>query len=399
MSVISELASAVVSCLSIDFEVPPMTKTRRPRANCLVFGPLEARWLFSAAWPQLETHASNGHVVAAQVHQPLATQRVSESESHTPLEERETEIELSSLPPSIQRKINEALAGWQPVSAFIQTDEGVTNYVVGAERFGTSVEFKIGLDGELQEVEQQLPVLELPNSIQHWASRIFPGVSVTEVVSISKAGAVSYEMAFETANGDQFEATLQEIAAPSPFPVQSIGSERKNLRAIVETDRSVLAREPNSRSHDTDRSEKEPFALPSPVPPRVTKSESPLGEVAFVDSNLPCDDVTEALGREASPLADDSNWVNEVWANEVMVPAIGIVGTIREWVPFDGETVERGFSQFLDSLNQLLLNESGGWRDRIYQVLPIIYFVIGVQAFALKSLRRKRPELTGPVQR
>ena len=99
-------------------------------------------------------------------------------------------------------------------------------------------------------------------------------------------------------------------------------------------------------------------------------------------------EITGQLGMEESILAVHSSWIAEV-----VGPAVGIVGAIRDWVPLDVEAVERGFRQFLDHLDQLLLTESGSWLDRAYEVLPAIYVVIGVQAFAMTSLRRIRPDL------
>ncbi len=358
-----------------------MAKTQRLRANRLTLQPLEARWLFSAVWPQLEPLDTSGPVVAAQVHQPLVARAG---------EEQEADIDPSSLPPTVRQTVSEALAGWRTLGAIIQIDENGTNYVVSAERSGTTVEFKIGQTGGVREGEQNLQVAEVPNSIRDWAETNFPGVEVAEVVRVTGTQQVSYDVTFVMANGQEFEATLQEIDSASPLSVRIPSNEIEGRRVVTETDQPVVSREPGSRLYDREQSAIENSAFPRLVSIRVTDAKSSPTEDPLVAQEQADQRVTEQDALEPSlPAAHSIGFINAVG------PAASIVRAIRDWVSFDGDAVERSFSQFLHSLDQLMLGEpGGGWRDRAYQVLPAISILVGVQTFALKSLRRKRPELT-----
>ena len=366
-----------------------MTKTQQPPVNRLSLEPLEERWLFSVGWPKLEPLFSIEPVVAAQIFNPPVVDAESDLESLSSLDELENDIAPSSLPPSIQQTVSEALAGWQAVGAVIQTDKNVTNYVARAERSGAIVEFKIGLDGDLQEAEQEVQVAELPNSIQNWARSNFPGAKVREVVRVSDVSGVGYDITFAMPNGQELEATYQEIDASSPLPVQATSSDLLGQWKVAETDPQLLVREYGLGSNDSERSVIENSTASRYAPTRATEAEASHDEVATVERIRTDNSVTNERDREASFFAEHSSWVTEV-----VGPAVGIVGAIRDWVPIDVEAVERGVNQFLKSLNQLGLTETGDWRVGVYPILPAISIMIGVQTYASQSLRRKRPDLT-----
>ena len=114
----------------------------------------------------------------------------------TPLALAETKIDRSKLPPAVEKTVQEQSQGATIKGFSKETENGVLEYEAEMMVDGHSRDIAIAKDGTLLEVEEEVALNSLPDSVQKALATKAGGAKITKVESLTKKGKlVAYEAA------------------------------------------------------------------------------------------------------------------------------------------------------------------------------------------------------------
>ncbi len=117
----------------------------------------------------------------------------------------------TDLPTEVARTIETHFVGATIESVTLDHDEPAA-IDVAVQWSGVRWELKLTRDGEFLETAQPLDVAELPQAMQDWLAREYPGVAIQKVELITAGNSRSYEVEFLTVAQQSLEATWQLTA-------------------------------------------------------------------------------------------------------------------------------------------------------------------------------------------
>jgi uncharacterized membrane protein YkoI len=121
----------------------------------------------------------------------------------------EKKIEISELPKAVVKAAKKAFPEAQIVGAAKETEDGETVYEVMMKLGGKSIDLAIDDEGEIEEVEKEIEVEDLPRAVIKTARKKFPEGKIAKVEEVSdEDDHVVYELAIETKGGKTVEVVM-----------------------------------------------------------------------------------------------------------------------------------------------------------------------------------------------
>ncbi len=125
----------------------------------------------------------------------------------------EKKIEISALPKAVVKAAKKAFPEAQIVGAAKETEDGETIYEVEMKLDGKSIDLAIDDEGEIEEIEKEIEVEDLPRAVIKAARKKFPEGKIAKVEEVSdEDDHVVYELAIETKKGGK---TIEVIMSPN----------------------------------------------------------------------------------------------------------------------------------------------------------------------------------------
>jgi uncharacterized membrane protein YkoI len=121
----------------------------------------------------------------------------------------EKKIEISELPKAVVKAAKKAFPEAQIVGAAKETEDGETIYEVMMKLDGKSIDLAIDDEGEIEEIEKEIEVEDLPRAVIKAVRKKFPGSEIEKVEEVSdEDDKVVYELAIETKGGKTIEVVM-----------------------------------------------------------------------------------------------------------------------------------------------------------------------------------------------
>lgn len=121
----------------------------------------------------------------------------------------EKKIEISELPKAVVKAAKKAFPEAKIVGAAKETEDGETIYEVMMKLDGKSIDLAIDDEGEIEEIEKEIEVEDLPRAVIKAARRQFPDGKIAKVEEVSdEDDKVVYELAIETKGGKTAEVVF-----------------------------------------------------------------------------------------------------------------------------------------------------------------------------------------------
>jgi uncharacterized membrane protein YkoI len=121
----------------------------------------------------------------------------------------EKKIEVSELPKVVVKAAKKAFPDAQIVGAAKETEDGETIYEVMMKLEGKSIDLAIDDEGEIEEIEREIEVEDLPRAVIKAARKKFPEGKIAKVEEVSdEDDKVVYELAIEMKGGKTIEVVL-----------------------------------------------------------------------------------------------------------------------------------------------------------------------------------------------
>ncbi len=108
----------------------------------------------------------------------------------------ETKIDRSKLPPAVEKTVQEQSQGATIKGFMTETESGVFEYEAEMMVNGHTKDIAIAKDGTLLEIEEEVAMNTLPDSVQKALTTKAAGAKITKVETLTKKGkVVAYEAA------------------------------------------------------------------------------------------------------------------------------------------------------------------------------------------------------------
>ena len=121
----------------------------------------------------------------------------------------EKKIDISDLPSVVAKAARKAFPTAKVVGASKETDDGETTYEVMMTLDGKSIDLTIDDDGEIEGIEKEIEVEDLPRAVIKAARKAFPDRKIVKVEEVTDEDeAVVYELTFEAKGGKTLEVTM-----------------------------------------------------------------------------------------------------------------------------------------------------------------------------------------------
>ena len=102
-------------------------------------------------------------------------------------------LKLSTLPPIVQKTINENLKGAEIKNIAKEVEKGVTQYEVESILNGKHRDFNVDAKGALIVVEQEVDINTIPAAAKAAIEKKATGATITMVETVTKGQTVNYE--------------------------------------------------------------------------------------------------------------------------------------------------------------------------------------------------------------
>ena len=121
----------------------------------------------------------------------------------------EKTITFKDLPKAVLKAAQGAFPEAKIVGAAKEVDGGETTFEVEMEQEGKSIDLAVDDEGEIEEVEREIEVEDLPRAVIKAAKAKFPGSKIVSVEEVSdEDDVVVYELAFEVEAGKTMEVVF-----------------------------------------------------------------------------------------------------------------------------------------------------------------------------------------------
>ena len=127
----------------------------------------------------------------------------------TPAQADEKKIEVSELPKVVVKAAMKAFPEAKIVGAAKETEDGETIFEVMMKLDGKSIDLAIDDEGEIEEIEKEIEVEDLPRAVIKAARKRFPEGKIAKVEEVSdEDDKVVYELAIEIKGGKTVEVIM-----------------------------------------------------------------------------------------------------------------------------------------------------------------------------------------------
>jgi uncharacterized membrane protein YkoI len=134
----------------------------------------------------------------------------------------EKKIEVSELPKAVVKAAKKAFPEAQIVGAAKETEDGETIYEVMMKLEGKSIDLAIDDEGEIEEIEKEIGVEDLPRAVIKAVRKKFPQGEIEKVEEVSdEDDKVVYELAIETKGGK----TVEVVFSPNGKIIEDEGDD------------------------------------------------------------------------------------------------------------------------------------------------------------------------------
>jgi uncharacterized membrane protein YkoI len=124
----------------------------------------------------------------------------------------EKKIPIEDLPKAVLKAAKKAFPEAKIVGAAKETEDGETIYEVMMKQDGKSIDLAIEEDGEIEEVEKEIAVEDLPRAVINAARKKFPTGKIEKVEEVSdEDDNVVYELTIETKD----DKTVEVVFSPN----------------------------------------------------------------------------------------------------------------------------------------------------------------------------------------
>ena len=121
----------------------------------------------------------------------------------------EKKIDVDDLPKAVVKAAKKAFPEAKIVGAAKETEDGETVFEVMMKLDGKSIDLAIDDDGEIEEVEKEIEVEDLPKAVIKAAKKKFPEGKIGKVEEVSdEDDVVVYELAISTKGGKTIEVVM-----------------------------------------------------------------------------------------------------------------------------------------------------------------------------------------------
>lgn len=291
----------------------------------------------------------------------------------------ERDVAAGELPAAVAAAVLHRLPAARLLSAESGQEHGVQVYDVRAIVGGAKFDVAVSAEGRILEVEQNLGAHELPQAIQDWIDRNYPGAAVAEAVLRDDG---SYEVVFLTTGRQAFEATLQVAAGESA--AATLGRDSFELRVAAEEGSTAeeteqkhqknsshaaggaqalaveLSAARNKQSDDADEAAQGAPAALTPASDGGDLAPAEPAEAPQLDTRRfePASQVSAPSAISSALLAAFSQSVSELWLPR-------LADDLHALLPVDAAAVQQAFADFLhevDGLAEEFLSHGGAWK-------------------------------------
>jgi len=121
----------------------------------------------------------------------------------------EEKIKVAELPKSVLKAAKKAFPKAKVVGAAKEAEDGETIYEVMLKQKGKTIDLGINDEGEIQVVEKEIDVEDLPKAVTRAAAKKFPKGKITKVEEVTdEDDVVVYEVAFKIGDEESFEVVM-----------------------------------------------------------------------------------------------------------------------------------------------------------------------------------------------
>jgi uncharacterized protein (DUF39 family) len=121
----------------------------------------------------------------------------------------EKKIKIEDLPKAVSKAAKKAFPEAKIVGASKETEDGETMYEVEMKLDGKSIDLAIEEDGEIEEIEKEIEVEDLPRAVINAARKKFPNGKIEKVEEVSdEDDNVVYELSIEIKEGETVEVVF-----------------------------------------------------------------------------------------------------------------------------------------------------------------------------------------------